>query len=365
MQIQEQKTVFQVVPNLPPSIGGIGDYALNLARQLRQDCQIVTHFIVGNPQWSGSRETAEFPVTRLDKRSVCSLLNALDRNLPIFLNYEGYGYAKRGYPLWLIEGLKQWRKEATNPLVTMFHEIYPYQHGPPWTSSFWLSPWQKKLAARLLNMSDRAMTSKQSYAALLQQLSDDRDREVLVLPVFCNIGEPQDILPLKQRRRRMIVFGHYNSRTLVYRDNLPVLERACQALEIREVYDIGVPTGLQLPPVNGIAVKEIGVAPAEKIGELMLDAIAGFISFISPDYLAKSTVFASYCAHGLIPIVTGQSTTSTDGLERDRHYYLAGDNPPSLTLDRGQNIANCAREWYFHHDLPKQARAIARLLRHI
>ena len=365
MFVKEKKTVLQVVPNLPPSIGGIGDYALNLARQLRQDFQIVSHFIVGNPRWSGVREIDRFPVTQLDRRSRHSLLSVLDRNVPVFLNYEGYGYAKRGNPQWLIAGLQQWRRVSNQPLITMFHEIYPYHYRPPWTSSFWLSPWQKKLVAQLFKISDRAITSKQSYATLLQNLSCKKNQEILILPVFCNIGEPENILPLEQRRRRLIVFGHYNSRALVYQHHLATLEKVCQVLDIRDIYDIGVPIGLQLPKVNNIIVTEMGITPAKTVAELMLDAVAGFLSFISPEYLAKSTIFASYCAYGVIPIITGKASDATDGLEGDRHYFLANRNLSALTLERGQNIANCAREWYSHHNLQKQAKAIANLFNHI
>ncbi|MEM9538938.1 MAG: glycosyltransferase family 1 protein [Cyanobacteria bacterium P01_E01_bin.42] len=359
------KTIFQIVPTLPPNVDGLADYAFNLAQQLRQDFQILTHFIVGNPQWSGAKEIAGFPVTPLAKRSSQSLVSQLDCNLPIFLNYEGYGYAKRGYPLWLLQGLKQWKKIAQKPLVTMFHEIYPYDCGPPWTSSFWLSPLQRKLAAKLLQISDRAITSKQSYATLLQQLSPKKFRDILVLPVFCSIGEPEQILPLKQRQRRMIIFGHCNSRALVYRRNLTALKNISQRLKIEEIYDIGVPTGLQLPRVNNITVTEMGVTPAEEISQLMLDSIAGFLSFIPPEYLAKSTIFASYCAHGLIPILTESSPRTTDGLECDRHYYSANANSSTLTLEQSQHIADRAREWYSHHNLPKQAGAIAHVLKNI
>lgn len=361
MLMKNAKTLFQIVPSLPPSIDGIGDYSLNLARQIARDFAIQTHFIIGNPNWQGKSTIEGFKISQVSQRSPQSLLSILPRECSIFLNYEGYGYAQRGYPLWLLQGLQQWRKESQQPLITMFHEIYPYHHGPPWTSSFWLSPLQKNLATKLLNISDRAITSKQSYATLLQQLSLEKNQEILVLPVFSNISEPQEILPLKQRRRRIIIFGHYNSRTLVYRDNLSSLERVCQALEIQEVYDIGVPTGLQLPRVNNITVTEMGVTSSDTIGQIMLDAIAGFLCFIPPEYLAKSGVFASYCAHGLIPIITGRSTRSTDGLKCDRHYYLAHSDRSTLNLKQGQIIANCAREWYSNHNLQRQTSAIANL----
>lgn len=34
--IEQQQTIIQIVPRLPPAIDGVGDYALNLARQLRK-----------------------------------------------------------------------------------------------------------------------------------------------------------------------------------------------------------------------------------------------------------------------------------------------------------------------------------------
>lgn len=46
--------IIQIVPQLPPAINGLGDYALNLARQLRQDFAIETHFVVGDHSWTGA-----------------------------------------------------------------------------------------------------------------------------------------------------------------------------------------------------------------------------------------------------------------------------------------------------------------------
>jgi hypothetical protein len=46
LDIQKQK-IYQIVPRLHPRIDGVGDYALSLARQLRHDYGIDTHFIIG------------------------------------------------------------------------------------------------------------------------------------------------------------------------------------------------------------------------------------------------------------------------------------------------------------------------------
>ena len=54
-----QRQIIQIVPKLPPAIDGLGDYALNIARQLYKDFGVKTHFVVGDPAWVG----AEHPFT--------------------------------------------------------------------------------------------------------------------------------------------------------------------------------------------------------------------------------------------------------------------------------------------------------------
>ena len=149
--------VIQIVPRLPPAIDGLGDYAFYLAKQLRNDWEIDSHFIVGNPQWK-SEQPIGFPVVTIDERSSASLLEALQspsRSLisSVLLHYVGYGYAKRACPFWLTRGLDQWKRQRPHRrLITVFHEIYAF--GPPWSSSFWTSPFQKLLAKRLAIISE-------------------------------------------------------------------------------------------------------------------------------------------------------------------------------------------------------------------
>src|SRR5688572_26176134 len=131
--------LFSIIPRLAPLVDGIGDYALSLARLLRQDIGIETHFIVTDPAWTGTGKIEGFEVTHLSRPSTAELINALPADATVLLHYEGYGYANRGCPVWLVKALEQWRMANNRrKLVTMFHELYAT--GPPWTSSFWLSP---------------------------------------------------------------------------------------------------------------------------------------------------------------------------------------------------------------------------------
>lgn len=240
-----------------------------------------------------------------------------------------------------------------------FHEVYPYHAKPPWTSSFWLSPLQRQLAAKLLRLSDHALTSKQSYATLLRRLAPDHSTPIGCLPIFSNVGEPKTLPPHGQRCRRLIVFGHPNSRRLAYQRDRPLLERTCQALAITEICDVGVPINLSRAPIAGVVPQVYGVLPAPALSALLLDAIAGFISFIAPDYLAKSGVFAAYAAHGLTPILSACQAEPADGLVPGHHYWLAGAADATLTTAEATAIARTAHTWYQSHCLPIYAQAIA------
>ena len=353
----------QVVTGLPPSIDGVGDYALNLARQLRKEFGIETHFIVGDPNWPSVAQIEQFLISQVPVQSATALFSLLSwhsqHSTVVLLHYVNYGYAKRGCPVWLIDGLQRWQNASTKRfLVTMFHELHAF--GPPWTSSFWLSPMQRNLTIRLTALSDRCLTSRQGYAEILHKLGRGKHSVIPTIPVFSNIGEPQQVPPsLAERTRRLVVFGNRKVRLQVYQQCLTALEQLCQALEIIEICDIGVPTGMALVQINNVPVVEMGVAEATKISEILLDSVASFANFPPPEYLAKSTIFAAYCAHRMLPIMTTSSAVMVDGLRSGKHYWPADAQIGQLSLESGQAIADNAYAWYQSHRLSIQAEFFA------
>ncbi|MEW6491142.1 MAG: glycosyltransferase family 1 protein [Cyanobacteriota bacterium] len=358
--------VTAVITRLPPAIDGVGDYALHLAIQLRNDLGIETHFVVGDPTWKGATQIQGFNITQVSDCSADSLLSVLpsDRSSPntLLLHYVNYGYAKRGCPVWLVDGLQRWRTLSVNRLmVTMFHETY-VSGRPPWTSSFWLSPLQKNLATRLARLSDRCLTSRQDYAKLLYKLSRGKHPQIPTLPVFSNIGEPKQVPPLSERKRGLVVFGSPSHRLKAYRESLAQLELTCELLGIEEISDIGQSTNIPLSSVNGVPVVELGHLCADKISDLMLNSLAGFFDY-NPDFLAKSGIFAAYCAHGLLPVSAGASALSVDDIEAQNHYWV----PDRQTINGNvlvqlQAIADNAHRWYQTHNLPVHAKTFAALL---
>lgn len=356
--------IISIVSGLPPAIDGVGDYALNLAKQLNKDFSINTIFIVGNPNWVGKPEIEGLAIRKVNDRSISTLLSLLNNNSPqsttVLLHYVSYAYAKRGCPFWLIDGLQQWRSaKSDRTLVTIFHELYT--SSPILSSSFWLSPVQNHLASRLSQMSDRCLTSKQIYANLLYKLSLGQKSQVPTLPVFSNIGEPEQVLPIAERRQRLVVFGGSSTRGRVYQRSLAALAKTCQELEIEEIIDIGPPIGLEISEINGVPIVAMGQTAAAEVSALLSSAIVGFFDY-PLDYLAKSTIFAAYCAHKMIPIGTFYTGNSMDGLEAGKHYWLADRPSGKLSLELGQAIADNAYTWYQTHNLSKQAKIFAAYL---
>ncbi len=349
-----------VVPRLPPAIDGVGDYALNLAQQLRQDFGIQTHFVITDPNWAEATSIEEFPLSHLSENSVESFLSVLPNNsTQVLLHYVGYGYAKRGCPFWLVDALERWRTARTNRgLVTMFHEIYAGGR-PPWTSAFWLSSVQKSLAARLARLSDRCLTSKQFYAEILHKLSRGQHKEIPAMPVFSSIAEPQQVPPLAKRQRHLVVFGGSSNRLQVYRNSSAMLSCTCELLGIEKILDIGPPVDLSLSSFKSVPIVEMGKQPAAKISEILLNSQVGFLNY-NPDYLAKSTIFAAYCAHGLLPISAHRSTFPIDGIEPQKHYWLSDEQTAECKSGAElQAIANNAHTWYKTHNLSEQAKVFA------
>ena len=58
-----------IIPRLPPVVDGIGDYALCLARLLRDNVGIATRFIVTDPAWIGTGNVEGFEVRRMTSHS--------------------------------------------------------------------------------------------------------------------------------------------------------------------------------------------------------------------------------------------------------------------------------------------------------
>src|SRR5688500_3628942 len=61
-------SILQIVPRLPPSISGVGDYAYLLSEELRAKHDIKTNFLVCDPTWERKGGLSEVAVAQLCSR---------------------------------------------------------------------------------------------------------------------------------------------------------------------------------------------------------------------------------------------------------------------------------------------------------
>lgn len=337
--------VVQLVPTLPPPAEGVGSYALALAQALAEQRGIASRFLAGDPAWTGAEAEGvpAAPVTaRRASALAADLTAAAEGAAAVLVHYVNYAYQRRGCPAWLVLGLERWRAGAPGRrLVTMFHEVYAT--GLPWQSSFWLMPVQRRLARRLLAASDAAVTSLALYVRRLG------GGEVPVWPVFSTVGEPATLPGPGERAPRLVVFGGRGTRRRAWTARRADLAAACRELGIEEVCDVGPP--LEVPTagseVDGVPVRRLGLLPGAEVSALFAEARAGFLAY-PPDFLAKSTIFAAYCAHGLVPVCAWSPPLPLRETGMTELYWR-----PGAARDP-REVATAARKWYEGHSLSRQ-----------
>jgi len=353
--------IIQIVPRLPPVIDGLGDHAYLLADELDRLHDIRTHFVVGAPEHGSDCGSDRFPARAIPRRTAQSLLAVLEqlssRSATVLLHYVGYGYARRGCPFWLVNALERWRRSSDRRrLMTTFYEICA--SGPPWTNSFWTSHFQKGLVRRLIYISDYCRTNMQMYKRLLQSISAPNELRASVMPVFSNVGELARPKPVKERQRRMVVFGGAGWRASIYRKHLPKLIQMFHRLDMHELIDVGPTIGVK--PKLSVPFSQRGPVNAQQASALLSDTMIGALNYPAA-YLAKSTIFSAYAAHGVAPLLLDPlDERNEDGLEAGREYVSGrgATEPPRLSA-----VGLAAHSWYSDHSLARSAVAYAQMLR--
>jgi hypothetical protein len=340
-------TVISIVPRLPPSIDGVGDYALSLAQQLRQLFEVNTIFLTTDSKPLVQSNVDGFSIRQLKHRSSEHLFQELSQNHPnitnVLVQYANYGYDRWGCPFWLVSGLQKWQERTLKAkLIMMFHELHNNTVGPPWKHGFWAVPQQKRIAGQLAEISNHTVTNAKRYAKSLEQWSNKQN--INIHPVFSNIAEPE-FKSLSQRERNLVVFGQ-GRRINAYEKSAAFINRICQALGIRKIIDIGPKLDLNISELFDVPIEVLGESPPEIISEVLLNSWVGFINY-SHDPITKSSVFSTYCAHGLIPIVHQADIAPEDMLVSGENYWNVDQQLiDGKLLDQSHVIAENAHSWY-------------------
>ncbi|MEL7224798.1 MAG: hypothetical protein AAGL17_08020, partial [Cyanobacteria bacterium J06576_12] len=303
------------VPRVAPDMDGVGEYAIRLTKQLKADHQIETEFLVVRPSARTQPMLEGFVVHKFTQHTVPDFLAAVPADIStVVLQYSNYPYlqGKLDVPIWLAPALRALQKKGV-AVVVMFHELPTLKYGILHVRN----PIQERLSRDLARLADGVITNNQAFQKMLEGW---RQQPVVCQPNFATIGELQGTaLPLAERDRILVVFGT-SDRNRVYKSNLSILNEICEQLNIHTLYDVGRPLDWDTAALSVKTVKT-GVLTNEEISDLMARAFAGVFDYHRfPQNLGKSSVFAAYSAHGLMPICNGRYLRPQDGIVADQHY---------------------------------------------
>ncbi|NEP17528.1 MAG: glycosyltransferase [Leptolyngbya sp. SIO4C1] len=355
--------ILQIVPRLSPDVDGVGDYALLLAQRLRDRNQIGSDFLVFRPSRRTRSRVEGFPVHRLEAHTVAGLLERIPTGVStVVLQYSNYPYllGKLDTPLWLVTVLTALKRRGLRTVV-MFHELPTLRYRGLRCPNLV----QQRVSRGLARAADVVVTNNSAFQRVLSGWATE---PVHCIPNFSTIGEPSNVPPLSDRDRALVVFGS-SDRLRLYHRNQATLRQVCQRLDIHTLYDVGRPidwTFDQLAPA--VKVVRTGFLPAAEVSQLMLNAVAGLFDYRRfPHNLAKSTVYAAYCAHGLLPLCNQRPLRSQDGIVAHQHYLdtQALQQLPQQTpnlLASLQTVASNAHQQYSTHRLDDCARVFTALV---
>lgn len=328
-----------MAPCFPPDVEGLGEFAHHLGNAFLKQYGIQSDFII----WRAQKEpeaAATFTshqVQRLSQQNKRMLVQALDARLrqypspTLLLHYTSYSYSGEGLAWWLPDVLRRFKSQGGR-VVCFFHELYAKKRFP---SKTWLGSWlQKRIFRQIVALSDAAITSNQGY---LEEIKSCNQRAIpLVLAgIGSNIGELTTTKPFTARSRRLVIFGLWITRLLLYERHMEGIKKLAKTLEIDEIADVGnidehVPMLYQAKSELGAQMKIYGRLPASKISELLADSLVGIANY-NYSLRSKSGVVAAYQSHGLpcvlFPSVDEISTgeLSDDCLSSDQIFRTPKD----------------------------------------
>lgn len=341
--------LLQIVPCNPDDFGGVGDYARLLARCLQESHGITSTFVSAAPTTSS---------TAVDGFEILSPLRSVSRVLnpppALLLHYVNYGYDPHGVPLWLTSVLRRLQSTCGGRLVTVFHELYAA--GSWRQSAFWLRPLQMRIARTVAHLSAVSIVSSEIQQAQLEQLAPGA--HVVVQPVASNFGEPALSFAelLERDPHRWIICG---GSELVARSLTSFLQNAPfipAPFSPRELFVVGgverAEIRTRLGEQKDIRTQyhpNVEARVAAKI--LSTCALAWIDYFHQPDVpiatILKSTAFAAFCAHGVIPVFPHDG--SPIHLRQDTlpgPFFVTGSAQNLPSEQERAPVAQSMHDWY-------------------
>lgn len=345
--------LIQIVPWLRPGRCGISDHAVALAKELQAGFGVGTNFVALKESGPGN---LPFPVLHSTPEKLLQTCDSLiDRQRgAILVHLSGYGYSPDGVPARLATALAQVKASGRFRVAVYFHELFAV--GPPWKSAFWHSRRQQTAVRAIAELCDMALTNTRYHADWLERQMGKRSSDLLkLLPVFSTIGEVSQPAPLAERKPAMAVFGLPGTRQSAYRQ-LAALGDTLKDIGISHFFDIG--PAFDTPSyVGGVSVQRMGELSAAELAGVLSSCMFGFVHH-PPFCLAKSSIFAGYCAQGVIPVIAENFRGDVDGLTDGLHVV----SPMTSATAKAAGWEACSRaawNWYMTHRVQLHAKEYA------
>lgn len=342
--------ILQIVPRVPGGLDGVGDYALTIARKLRDEFGCDTIFATFRA--SAPEKTNGFEVHPLDNLS-SEPVGKCDR---VLLHYVNYGFQKRGVPFRLLSILRSLRNQHHVRLVTIFHELYA--SGPPWTSAFWLRPIQIDLARQVGGLSDACIVSSDNFRRELRRMIPHA--EIALHPIPSGLGEPP-LSPDQIARRdphRWAIFGGTGLAERSLCSFRKIMLRIPDSIAPRSLFVLG---GEENPVTRSLLADlaiETEYRPriaAPDASEILETCSFAFLDYFHrPDVetavILKSSAFASACAHAVITVLPHRgSAIVMDGDRFPGPFFVEADRAEIPGAEARANIASDIYNWYKRH----------------
>ena len=353
----EAKSILQIVSGFKPSVDGMGDFARLLGDALWRQSKLRSHFLVYRTPKApfDANEILPNSLSYAAEASPSGFLKEIVRLRSqnsfdcALLHYGSYAYSHTGESAAFVQVIEELAKDMK--VLVFFHETYA--SGMPWKRAFWTRRQQRKSVGKLLHLATAAFTSSAIFMRQLQELNT-AGRSVTKIPIFSNIGEPDDLRTLDERSRQVVIFGQLVTRIRLYRDHRHDLERVCKKLGIETIVDVGSGQSPHIPTtLAGITIRRAGWMDERQLSHLMADSIAGIVGYW-PDVWEKSGVIAAYQAHALVPILV-ESAPRHIPAPPYLPYVLAEDivrlpdKDGTVSNASLQQIADASHSYYVHN----------------
>jgi hypothetical protein len=345
--------ILTLVPTLPPTINGLGDYAYLLAKSLKGIYSLDTIFLNSDHKYINTYLDGFSIEIFKDKNSKTfrDLLISYNPNV-LIINYVGYAYSKHGIPFWLTKALIQWKRtKADCTIITIFHELYA--SGLPWQKSFYLNFLQKSIAYKLFNLSNHVITNTEITFDILKKI--DSEKSIYFIPVFSNITRCKQLKEFKARDNNLIIFGSAALRSKLFR-NILLMTEWVEKLKIDKIIEIGPSRAEGVNSINGIPIFNSGVLSDSDISVILNNSKYGMLDYPT-HLLSKSGVFGAYASHGVVPIIINGDNRGESLLQNGKHFLLQ-INESIMANEVSSNLTS----WYESHNVEKTSELIFKML---